>query len=196
MSEHLSEQDLNAIINDMENIDAPKEVDVPLFQQTGFEQPFSNDVKVRQTSSVRLNAVDEDTTVIGTTTVVSSNITCGGNIEVKGQVLGKITVSGTAVISGLVEGDIEASELIINPGVKVTGNLDVKNDLTVAAGSTVTGNIAAKNARINSVVNGNVSAANDLTLEENAEVYGDLSAKKLAVEAGAMLEGGISIKHK
>ncbi len=205
MSEKInSNEDLQDILNDMDDVTEEKEVDVPLFQNMKIEKPFSDNsssnvvYEKKATTAVKKSVSknqDSEYTVIGNTTSVDSNITCGGNIRIDGQVKGKLTVSGSCDIYGSVEGDIEASEVIIENGAKVTGNVNSKTDLSVGSGSNLTGNVNAKNAYINSNVNGNIEVSAELKITSTGAVYGDITAANLSVASGALLVGRINIKR-
>ena len=205
MSEKInSNEDLQDILNDMDDVTEEKEVDVPLFQNMRIEKPFSDNsnsnvvYEKKATNTVKKSVTkskDNEYTVIGNTTSVDSNITCGGNIRIDGQVKGKLTVSGSCDIYGSVEGDIEASEVVIENGAKVTGNVNSKTDLSVGSGSSLTGNVNAKNAYINSSVNGNIEVSAELKITSTGAVYGDITATNLSVASGALLVGRINIKR-
>ena len=205
MSEKInSNEDLQDILNDMDDVTEEKEVDVPLFQNMRIEKPFSDNsnsnvvYEKKATNTVKKSVTkskDNEYTVIGNTTSVDSNITCGGNIRIDGQVKGKLTVSGSCDIYGSVEGDIEASEVVIENGAKVTGNVNSKTDLSVGSGSSLTGNVNAKNAYINSNVNGNIEVSAELKITSTGAVYGDITATNLSVASGALLVGRINIKR-
>lgn len=205
MSEKInSNEDLQDILNDMDDVTEEKEVDVPLFQNMRIEKPFSDNsnsnvvYEKKATNTVKKSVTkskDNEYTVIGNTTSVDSNITCGGNIRIDGQVKGKLTVSGSCDIYGSVEGDIEASEVVIENGAKVTGNVNSKTDLSVGSGSSLTGNVNAKNAYINSNVNGNIEVSAELKITSTGAVYGDITAANLSVASGALLVGRINIKR-
>ncbi len=203
MSEKInSNEDLQDILNDMDDVTEEKEVDVPLFQNMKIEKPFSDNSNVvyekKAANTVKKSVTkskDNEYTVIGNTTSVDSNITCGGNIRIDGQVKGKLTVSGSCDIYGSVEGDIEASEVVIENGAKVNGNVNSKTDLSVGSGSSLTGNVNAKNAYINSSVNGNIEVSAELKITSTGAVYGDITATNLSVASGALLVGRINIKR-
>ena len=205
MSEKInSNEDLQDILNDMDDVTEEKEVDVPLFQNMKIEKPFSDNsnsnvvYEKKATNNVKKSVTkskDNEYTVIGNTTCVDSNITCGGNIRIDGQVKGKLTVSGSCDIYGSVEGDIEASEVVIENGAKVTGNVNSKTDLSIGSGSSLTGNVNAKNAYINSNVNGNIEVSAELKITSTGAVYGDITATNLSVASGALLVGRINIKR-
>ena len=139
---------------------------------------------------------DYEYTVIGCSTLVESNIKCGGSIKVEGTVKGRLTVSGSCDVCGCVEGDIEANDVTLQAGAKVTGNILCKSDFSSATGSSVTGNVDGKNAVINSTVNGNVTVISDLKLTSSAVISGDITSANISVASGAVLNGRVNIKRQ
>ena len=109
------EKDLNEILSDMENIDEPDTVDVPLFQEAKFETPFVSAPveQPKQNYASKLTPADEEMIVIGSSTTISSDINCSGNVEIRGQLQGNLIVSGVVTVSGSVEGNVEASEVTL-----------------------------------------------------------------------------------
>jgi cytoskeletal protein CcmA (bactofilin family) len=83
---------------------------------------------------------------------------------------GKITGSGTVKILGRVQGELQASTVLIAEGAEVEGDL-VAEDLTV--GGRVKGTIRANRVRLNSTAN----------------VEGDIFHRSLAIEENARFEG-------
>src|SRR5437588_6302594 len=83
---------------------------------------------------------------------------------------GKITGSGTVKILGRVQGELQASTVLIAEGAEVEGDV-VAEDLTV--GGRVKGTIRANRVRLNSTAN----------------VEGDIFHRSLAIEENARFEG-------
>jgi cytoskeletal protein CcmA (bactofilin family) len=83
---------------------------------------------------------------------------------------GKITGSGTVKILGRVQGELQASTVLIAEGAEVEGDV-VAEDLTV--GGRVKGTIRANRVRLNST----------------AHVEGDIFHRSLAIEENARFEG-------
>jgi len=206
-----NEEDLNDIITDMENEDAPKEEDVELFQNLKIETPFKNKksekAKVQPVTSEPTvqNQVFSNTytvtdpkldeyTIIGTSTKIESNVTCGGNLELKGHIIGNIEIKGSLDVYGKVEGDIIAGELVVYEGASIKGNVSCKSNLSVLGGDIV-GDVQAKNASVNSAIRGNMEISAELKLESTASVDGDISTGNIAVSTGAIINGRLSIKR-
>lgn len=85
-------------------------------------------------------------------------------------VIGKIAGSGTLQIFGRVEGELQASKLLISDGAEVEGNV-VAEELTV--GGRVKGTIHASRVKLSSTAN----------------VEGDIFHRSLAIEENARFEG-------
>ena len=85
-------------------------------------------------------------------------------------IVGKISGSGTVQVFGRVEGELNASILLISDGAQVEGNV-VAEELTV--GGRVKGTIHANRVKLNST----------------ADVEGDIFHRSLAIEENARFEG-------
>lgn len=203
MDERLgNNEDLQDILNDIDDITEEKEESVDLFGKIKAETPFVKETaatlsnsKQTVTDNFKENK-DYEYTVIGCSTLVESNIKCGGSIKVEGTVKGRLTVSGSCDVCGCVEGDIEANDVTLQAGAKVTGNILCKSDFSSATGSSVTGNVDGKNAVINSTVNGNVTVISDLKLTSSAVISGDITSANISVASGAVLNGRVNIKRQ
>ena len=203
MDERLgNNEDLQDILNDIDDITEEKEESVDLFGKIKAETPFVKDTaatlsnsKQAVTDNFKENK-DYEYTVIACSTLVESNIKCGGSIKVEGTVKGRLTVSGSCDVCGCVEGDIEANDVTLQAGAKVTGNILCKSDFSSATGSSVTGNVDGKNAVINSTVNGNVTVISDLKLTSSAVISGDITSANISVASGAVLNGRVNIKRQ
>ena len=203
MDERLgNNEDVQDILNDIDDITEEKEESVDLFGKIKAETPFVKDTATTLSSSKQTvtdnfkENKDYEYTVIGCSTLVESNIKCGGSIKVEGTVKGRLTVSGSCDVCGCVEGDIEANDVTLQAGAKVTGNILCKSDFSSATGSSVTGNVDGKNAVINSTVNGNVTVISDLKLTSSAVISGDITSANISVASGAVLNGRVNIKRQ
>ena len=204
MDERLgNNEDLQDILNDIDDITEEKEESVDLFGKIKAETPFVKDTAAATLSNSKQTVTDNfkenkdyEYTVIGCSTLLESNIKCGGSIKVEGTVKGRLTVSGSCDVCGCVEGDIEANDVTLQAGAKVTGNILCKSDFSSATGSSVTGNVDGKNAVINSTVNGNVTVISDLKLTSSAVISGDITSANISVASGAVLNGRVNIKRQ
>ncbi|MGI6608042.1 MAG: bactofilin family protein [Erysipelotrichaceae bacterium] len=190
-------QDLDEILENIESIDAVKEVDVPLFESIEFESPFKDDKKSVSyfANPIKIEESDGEYTVIGSSTTIDSNITCGGNIRVKGQVKGNVSVNGSADIYGTVEGDIQANDVTLENGAKVLGNIICKADVKAVSESNITGNVVAKNAYINSHIEGDLEISNELKITSTASITGRIVTGSISVASGAVLNATVTIKR-
>jgi cytoskeletal protein CcmA (bactofilin family) len=85
-------------------------------------------------------------------------------------VVGKISGSGAVQVFGRVEGELQASTILIYDGAEVEGNV-VADDLTV--GGRIKGTIHANRVKLNST----------------ADVQGDIFHRSLSIEENARFEG-------
>lgn len=88
------------------------------------------------------------------------------------RVIGNLVTEGDLQIEGTVEGDIQASTLIVGAGANVKGEIR-SNDVTV--NGTVVGKIRGRKVR----------------LTDQARVNGDIVHASIAMEEGAHFEGSI-----
>ena len=104
-----------------------------------------------------------DVDFLTTAPVVSTVISSGSTLE------GRITCPSTISVSGLVKGELNASEVVI----ELEGS--------------VYGAIFAEHLIIIGTFEGEVSA-NKITIASSSSVKGDLSYKRLAIDDGAILD--------
>ena len=95
-------------------------------------------------------------------------------------VMGKISGEGTLNVFGRVEGELRASNVVINEGASVEGDV-VAEDLTI--GGEVKGAIHASRVRLNgtAVVEGDIFHRS-LSIEENARFEGSSKREDNAIE--------------
>jgi cytoskeletal protein CcmA (bactofilin family) len=91
-------------------------------------------------------------------------------------VKGNFNSSGNIVVEGVLHG-----------GVKTAGNVFVGDHANVTA------DIEAKSARVGGEIKGNLKIESHLEIASSAKITGDLECASLAVEAGAILNGKISM---
>lgn len=96
----------------------------------------------------------------GIASVIGTDLHVIGNLQSKGEIQ----------IEGQVQGDLNASRIVIGPNAKITGGL-VADDIVVHG--TVQGSI--RGLRV--------------TLQSNSRVEGDVFHQSLAIEQGAYFEG-------
>mgnify|MGYP002831690540 CR=1 FL=1 len=107
----------------------------------------------------RFSEVDFLTTAAATGTAIS----IGSTIE------GRITSPNTIMVSGLVKGELNASEIVIEKEGSVCGSVFAEHLIII-------GNFE-----------GEVSA-NKITIASSGSVKGDLSYKRVAIDDGAILD--------
>lgn len=91
-----------------------------------------------------------------------------------------------------VEGDfVSAGDIRIEGAV--AGSVDTKSDLMVGADAEITADVKSRNATISGTLHGNLRVSDRLELTKSAHVFGDVEAQILTVEAGAVIDGRLSI---
>jgi cytoskeletal protein CcmA (bactofilin family) len=119
-------------------------------------------VKIAAQDIQQLEAVqpEADSTQPETTSCISSGMT----------VIGKIVVDGSVMVYGHVEGELQASDVVICEGAQVAGN------------------IIAKELTVDGRVRGTIHAVH-VKLHNTAVVEGDIFHRWLAIEENARFEG-------
>lgn len=100
------------------------------------------------------------------------------------------TVVGPSVV---VEGDFSSEGNIIVKGT-VSGSVKTSKLLTVEKGAKILASVRAGSARVAGSIKGNVKVDDRLDLTETSQVSGDIICKILNIEAGALVQGKISMK--
>lgn len=100
------------------------------------------------------------------------------------------TVVGPSVV---VEGDFVSEGNILVKGT-VSGNVKTGRLLTVEEGARILANVRAGEATISGEVQGNVKVEGRLELTSSARLLGDISCDTLVIEAGALLQGQVTMK--
>lgn len=193
MSEYYrNEHDVNAILNDMDNINREDTIDVPLFNEQKVETPFNGYVQTNYAVPEVTDENELEKTIIGSSTVIESNIVCGGSIEIKGSIKGHLKVSGVAEVFGSVEGDIEANDVVIHTNARINGHITCQESLSAEVNSVINGNIAARNAEVEADVTGDIYCPGDLRLLSGAVIAGNISTGNISVAHGAVINGMLS----
>jgi cytoskeletal protein CcmA (bactofilin family) len=91
-----------------------------------------------------------------------------------------------------VEGDFRGEGDLIIEGILI-GNLNTKNNLKIGQGAVVEATIKANNAFIAGKVKGNISIKGKLDITGSAVIVGDVRAAVLSIEAGALIQGNVSM---
>lgn len=92
-----------------------------------------------------------------------------------------------------VEGDFASEGNILVKGI-VSGSVKTSKLLTVESGAKIFANVKAGNAVIAGQIKGNVRVGDRLELSASAQIAGDIDCKVLVVEAGALVQGKVSMK--
>ncbi len=91
-----------------------------------------------------------------------------------------------------VEGDFRGEGDLVIEGMLV-GNLNTKNNLKIGQGAVVEATVKANNAFIAGKVRGNVTIKGKLDITSSAVIIGDIKASVLSIEAGAIIQGNVSM---
>jgi len=106
--------------------------------------------------------------------------------------------------------DVVAGNLIVGSGVKITGVMNVPNEmdicgqvegeirvstLKVGIGGEVSALISCENAEINGAVNSQLTCRNNLVLKEKARLSGDVSYVNMEMNSGAELNAKTKRLH-
>lgn len=106
---------------------------------------------------------------------------------------GGAAMKDTIIAGGVrVEGDFQSQGNIIVEG-EVVGTLKTASDLFVGDRAKIQANVSATNAKVSGEIRGNVKIKERLELTPTSRVIGDVRAKVLIVEAGASVNGKISM---
>lgn len=101
--------------------------------------------------------------------------------------------SATVIANGVrVEGDFVSQGDVVIEG-EVHGKVAVTGTLTVGTQATLKADVSAENITIAGSVEGNVTARARVDIKSSAKISGDIQAQTAAVEAGAALDGRVTI---
>lgn len=100
------------------------------------------------------------------------------------------TVIGPSV---KVEGDFVGQGDVVVEGT-VVGNLKTDGNLRVGPQAEITAEVAAANAFVAGKIHGDVAVGGALEIAETAAITGDVSCSSISVEAGATLNGHVSMR--
>jgi len=91
-----------------------------------------------------------------------------------------------------VEGDFASEGNIIVKGT-VTGSVHTSKNLLVEPGAKIVANVRASSATIAGEVRGNMKVKDYVELTATARIVGDIEAQTIAMEAGALLYGKVTM---
>lgn len=112
-----------------------------------------------------------------------------GKIPERGDGKGAVTVIARGV---RVEGDFVSPGDVMIEG-EVRGHVVASGALQVGSESVIVADVHASEASIAGNVQGNISIAQRLDIKASARIFGDVTAETLTIEAGAVLQGQVSI---
>ena len=93
-----------------------------------------------------------------------------------------------------VEGDFSSAGNIVVKG-SVSGSVHTSKHLLVEEGANILANVQAGSATVSGTIKGNVKVEDTLILTSTAKILGDIRADVLQIEAGAILNGKVSMKN-
>ena len=95
----------------------------------------------------------------------------------------------------VIKGDITGAESLFIDG-RVEGTIHFpENRVTVGRNGIVAANIVAKEVVIMGKVQGNVECADRLDIRNEGLLSGDVITHRISVEEGAILKGGVEVRH-
>lgn len=99
----------------------------------------------------------------------------------------------TVIARGVtLEGNFQAQGDVVVEG-RVKGSLSTTGALTVGTEAVIEAEVKAADASVAGTIQGNVTVSNRLELRPTAKIVGDVSTQVIAIEAGASLQGRLSV---
>ncbi len=95
----------------------------------------------------------------------------------------------------VIKGDITGAESLFIDG-RVEGTISFpENRVTIGRNGNVAANIVAKEVVIMGKVQGNVECSDRLDIRNEGLLSGDVITHRISVEEGAILKGGVEVRH-
>jgi cytoskeletal protein CcmA (bactofilin family) len=95
----------------------------------------------------------------------------------------------------VIKGEVTGAESLFIDG-RVEGTINFPdNRVTIGRNGNVTANITAKELVIMGKVQGNVECADRLDIRSEGVLSGDVITHRISVEEGAILKGGVEVRH-
>ncbi len=105
------------------------------------------------------------------------------------------SVEGTVIARGVkLEGDFSSQGDVVIEG-EVVGTLSAAGLLRVGAEAVIKADVKAGEAVIAGAVEGDLTVERRLDLMTTARIKGDIKTETISVEAGAVLEGNVSVNR-
>ena len=113
--------------------------------------------------------------------------------SIVGVVEGNVIASGNVMLTGVVKGNIECNNIIVD-GTDYSQCIRAKGSVSIKQNTTISGPIYCKHISISGTIIGNIRAMGNVGLTKDAIVKGDITSSILAVEPGAKIAGNLLIK--
>ena len=117
-----------------------------------------------------------------------------GDVEVSCPFHGELHAKGAVTLHAAMEGNVTAGNLTL-AGCTLTGDVVCEGLLVISRDSRVCGNITTGELRCAGTVTGDITAEDTVVLESTARVNGGIVTATLAVDKGAVICGGLTIKE-
>ena len=117
-----------------------------------------------------------------------------GDVEVSCPFHGELHAKGAVTLHAAMEGNVTAGNLTL-AGCTLTGDVVCEGMLVISRDSRVCGNITTRELRCAGTVTGDITAEDTVVLEATARISGSIATATLAVDKGAVICGGLTIKE-
>ena len=117
-----------------------------------------------------------------------------GDVEVSCPFHGELHAKGAVTLHSAMEGNVTAGSLTL-AGCTLTGDVVCEGLLVISRDSRICGNITTRELRCAGTVTGDITATDTVVLESTARINGGIATATLAVDKGAVICGGLTIKE-
>ncbi len=102
-------------------------------------------------------------------------------------------MASTVIGAGItIEGEISSDEELVVQGT-IRGKLDVREAVTLEAGSTVEADITSGALTVAGSVTGNITSSDRVDLQPGARVVGNVKATRITIADGAQFKGNVDM---
>lgn len=126
-------------------------------------------------------------------TVLEGTLRSAGDIEIAGSFKGDISTEGTVVLRSDIHGNVSACSLDLK-GCRLEGDVVIKGLVYISQDSVIIGNVTADELKCSGQITGDLKIKENTLLESTAKITGNVTTATIAVEKGAVINGGIEIK--
>ena len=126
-------------------------------------------------------------------TVLEGTLRSAGDIEIAGSFKGDISTEGTVVLRSDIHGNVSACSLDLK-GCRLEGDVVIKGLVYISQDSVIIGNVTADDLKCSGQITGDLKIKENTLLESSAKITGNVTTATIAVEKGAVINGGIEIK--